>query len=143
MTDTTSTQIRTRSLGRVNRQTPHDVDFGMVDSKGRRIGARVHTYEETYEDLPAGSNTGWYSQPAGHYFGMTVSATRNGQHFGATQSAQYFATEALRDAAALKYLTAARKRAAKLAAPATIPQRWADEFAMEDLAARQGLGGGQ
>lgn len=88
-------------------------DFGVHDSKCRTIGATVKTYEVTFEALPEGVYG--YSKPPGDYYGWIPSATRNGQHYGASQSSRLCKTSAERDAAISKYLKDAAKRALKLA----------------------------
>lgn len=85
-------------------------DFQIVDSKGRKIGAMVHTFEMDYVE----SEAGWSNQAAGHYFVLCPQALRNGRHFGAAQHDQLFTTEEARNKARAKYFAGARKRAAKI-----------------------------
>lgn len=98
-------------------------DFGVVDAKGRKLGATV-TYTEVeytewtaaqYAELQAKKygSLGSAKAPGTYAFCIRVQATRNGEAFGATQSTQEFATEAERFAAVEKYLKGAQKRAAK------------------------------
>lgn len=99
----------------------YDVDFCANDKKGRALGTRIYlgvAVHVPYEDRPTDASqyaTG-YRIAAGTHFTLCVHTMRNGQTFGASQSRQYFATSEEREAAVNKYLAAARKRAAKLAA---------------------------
>jgi hypothetical protein len=89
--------------------------FGVVDCKGRVIGAHAWTFEldfvEISQDAPS-----YYTMEPGHYFVFCPQAIRDRVSFGAIQRDRYFKTEAERDAAVNKYLIDARKRAVKLAA---------------------------
>ncbi len=88
-------------------------NFGIVDEKGREIGASVHTFEVDFVEVPAGT-WGAYNTTAGHYFGFFPRALRAGKGFGAIKPNQLFATASERDAAVAKYLAGARKRASKI-----------------------------
>lgn len=88
-------------------------DFGAVDKFGRRIGATIRTSVVTFTPVPEGQNYGYRMIP-GTYFSFRPSATRNEAEYGASQSTQYFDTEAKREAAIAKYLTGAQKRAQKI-----------------------------
>lgn len=89
-------------------------EFDAVDSKGRKIGARVHFSVVVFADLPADARGG-YGMKAGTYFAWVGNATRNGEHFGAIQPRHYCETEQERAQAVAKYLKGAEKRAAKVA----------------------------
>lgn len=93
-------------------------DFGVVDERGRKLGARVAFSEVELVEVEAGADR-WacrtYSKPAGYYFLARMQATRDGSLFGATQLDNWYTTEAERDAAVAKYLKQARSRALKLA----------------------------
>jgi len=90
--------------------------FGVVDGKGREIGASAHSYELDFVEIEnPGQWESYYTIAPGHYFVFRPSAERAGRAFGASHREQLFATAAERDAAVTKYLAGARKRAAKLA----------------------------
>lgn len=77
----------------------------------RRIGAKIWTFEIEFTPAPADDRRGWHNRVPGRYFGLLVSATRNGEPYGASQSERYFKTDGERDKAIAKYLKGARKRA--------------------------------
>ncbi len=87
-------------------------DFGVVDNKGRTVGATVASYECDFVPVPEGQTYGNRRAP-GHYFVMAVQATRAGKRFGASFNITYYATAAARDVAQAKYLKGARARAIK------------------------------
>lgn len=87
-------------------------DFGVLDRKGRSIGATVWLREVGMAEGKSAHGS-YYNMAPGHYFVMTVQATRAGVAYGACQQRQYFKTEAERDAAVEKYFREAAKRAAK------------------------------
>src|SRR5687767_2683742 len=91
-------------------QSSKSEQYGVVDAKGREIGACVFAFEVDYTEIPEDS-LGWSSTPPGHYYGFIPQAQRGGENFGASQCAKLFTTEKERDAAAAKYLAGARKRA--------------------------------
>lgn len=86
-------------------------DFGVADSKGRKIGGLVKL--ETIVRVEAEDGTG--DQPAGTTYAYRPSATRDGRAFGAYNYGKTFATEAERDHGVVAYFKAARKRAQKAA----------------------------
>ncbi len=88
------------------------VDLDALDKRGRKIGARVDTFVMTFK--PTKSNYGYDCDP-GSFFAFTTHALRNDVNYGPATRIAKFATEAKRDAAVAKYLTNARKRAAKAA----------------------------
>ena len=79
------------------------VNFGLMDNRNREIGAEISTYEADFTELPE-TACAWYSQEAGHYYGLRCWATRNGKTYGAIQPNQFFKTVTERDAALTKYL---------------------------------------
>ena len=85
-------------------------EFG-TDGKGRTVGARLTYGVAAYEDIQEENPASWFNYSAGSYYTLRTQATRNGKAFGASQPTHHFATWAERDAAAKKYLAAARKRA--------------------------------
>jgi len=88
-------------------------DFGNVDRFGRKIGAWIITYEIDFVQAPPESYSG-YTIEAGHYFALRVSATRNGESYGASQPSGHFKTINERQIAINKYLASAQKRATKI-----------------------------
>ena len=110
----------TYSYDRANTTTERH-DFGVVDSKGRAIGAFVTLAPFT---VTRNLNPGQWWTPGeeadlGDWYEVRPQATRDGQKFGAIAVAARFQVRTLAEAAPRieKYLAAARKRAAKLAAP--------------------------
>lgn len=86
--------------------------FGVVDSKGRDVGAFIKTF--TRECVVVSEDERCFTTMApGSYFGFFPSATRAGQQFGATQDYQYFQTAETRDKAVALYLAAAQRRATR------------------------------
>lgn len=76
-----------------------EVDLVRRDTKGRRVGARISTW-----------------QGDGAYFAL-ARATRNGRSYGASQQPREFRTLAEREAWRDKYLAAARRRAGAKSGP--------------------------
>lgn len=86
------------TLNPIMRNPPRTLDTGIVDAKGRKIGAvairgvtdamvgPIHKYR-SYTGLPVGR----------HYWGY-VQTTRDGEMYGAGQRACYFSTAEERDA---------------------------------------------
>lgn len=90
--------------------------FNVKDRLGRTIGAHVSLSNAADEKITSTGELTWSAKKAldeGKPFRLNVSATRNGHHYGASQSSQYFATEADRAKAVANYFKAAEKRAAK------------------------------
>lgn len=101
--------MRTKPMNPTN-MTTVQVDFEVVDSKGRMIGSRITTWECDFVECPDGS--GWYSNIApGHYYQYEPHATRDGVTYGAMQGSKMFTTEAERAQAIARYLLGARRRA--------------------------------
>jgi hypothetical protein len=89
------------------------VDFPRhKDAKGRVIGADIHRFLATFTQKSEDARNGYRHEP-GTFFGFRPHATRNGLPYGASQSRQYFKTEAEREQAISAYLANAMKRAAK------------------------------
>ncbi len=105
------------TYGKTETQSEEVIGFGLFDSKGREIGARVTL--QIREMVPvaadAPSYAGFNIKP-GTYFTFTPHAARGGEDFGAFSGTRYFKSEAARAAAVAKYLADAKKRAAKNAA---------------------------
>ena len=95
----------------------YDVDFGINDQKGRRIGACVRLFEMDLVEIPEEKLHSWrygiFAMPPGHYLCVRTQATRNGESYGATQEPRYFHTEEEQEAAVARYLSDAKKRAAR------------------------------
>jgi hypothetical protein len=100
------------TLTRTTDMQTTEEDFGTQDAKGRRIGARIRTWE-TLAETAAPDACMYYHLAPGTYFTLDVQATRDGTRFGASQHLRYFATAAERDNALARYLIDARKRAAR------------------------------
>lgn len=90
-------------------------DFGVKDRFGRTIGAKVFLREVTMEAIEDACRLYYSTMAPGHYFCMSVTATRDDVPYGAVQMRQYFTTEAERTATMEKYFAGAAKRAAKRA----------------------------
>jgi hypothetical protein len=95
----------------------NQVDFGIVDSRGRKIGACVSTFERTMEFVPEDHNGCYHLVAPGSYFMLRTQATRNGVAYGATQSSRYFKTEEERTHALGRYLRQAELHAKKIGKP--------------------------
>ena len=91
--------------------------WGVSDSKGRAIGARVMTFETTYtENDQADSARICQVEMLGHWFGFRTDALRAGQPFGPGGNGGKFKTEAERAKAIEKFLKGSKVRALKEAA---------------------------
>lgn len=113
MTNTPHTPLTTRTT-HMDTQAWEQVDFGLVDARGRAIGAEVYTAIVTFTALPETATSGYCAAP-GTYFALCIQVTRNGRHYGAGQPYRYFATEAERAHATAASLAASRRRAEKKA----------------------------
>lgn len=90
-------------------------DWGIVDRKGRALGAEVALATQVFEAAPEGhKDMFWHIEP-GTYYTWIGQATRGGEPFGAGQSWNYCKTEEERFQAVQKYLKEASKRAQKWA----------------------------
>ena len=99
--------------------TTERIDFGIADEKRRQIGCLVMRYEiETREFQPDPANRykGWTnsSLPFGRIFCAYVTATRNGNNYGAMQREKWFGSEADREAWIAKRVASSRARYTKL-----------------------------
>lgn len=105
--------MKTRSDGRINPEKREE-SFGVLDDKGREVGAEALLFEETYREISEKDAGYWYTRNApGHYFGFRPWTTRNGKPFGSVRSSNLFKTPKERDKAVDKYLKRARTRAVK------------------------------
>ena len=116
------TKIETVKSDRKMTETGSDVrGFGVHDAKRREIGATVYLGTASFT-RKSDNATHWYPvDPARigkKMFYFTPSATRAGEAYGASQTANFFFSEDERDAAVAKYFAAAEKRAQKTAAKA-------------------------
>jgi len=97
-----------------NYKKDHDnvVDFGVLDSRGRLIGAHIYFFEIDFIKVPEDWKHVYYVHMLpGHYLGARMQATRDGKSFGSSQNDSYFHTEEERNAAVAKYLLNAHARA--------------------------------
>lgn len=108
---------RTQRTARTDTVTLKEEGLGVYDSKGREMGLDIYFWEETYVQGVNEYGCG-YLVEAGHYYCLAVRVTRAGRHFGASHRPQMFTSEAARAKAIPSLEKAARKRAAKTAAPA-------------------------
>ena len=91
-----------------------DVAFGVLDKRGRQIGAVIYTIEETFTATDSARGAVWCVEP-GTWFAWWPQATRDGVKYGALQGRRRFRTAEERDADIERYLADARKRASKAA----------------------------
>jgi hypothetical protein len=91
-------------------------EFGILDKRSRQIGAAIVRFSVEVTETPGCNGYGvlWYRQnQIGIKYLFCFHATRDGIHFGASHSDQWFATEAEREDGIRKYLQNAKARAAK------------------------------
>lgn len=95
-------------------RTTEKVSFGLVDARGRDVGAVIERVPATVSAYVAGEQACFYNSelPDGECFGVRCEAARGGISYGATQHMKHFASEAEREAYVQKYLDDARRRAA-------------------------------
>lgn len=105
------TKTREDSQQRINEGIKHH-DFGVVDKKGRKVGADVSFQVKTFVEIPADSRS-WNSTEPGTYFAWMGNATRDSGWFGACQDWRLCKTETERAEQVEKYLKAAKARAVK------------------------------
>lgn len=113
--DNNGNQVKTRRVEGRDRVDSY-VTFGIKDGKGREIGARITTGIDEYVEInpeEIEANRGYSTRPVGVYFYFTPHATRHGIVYGASQNGKYFKTAEEREVGIQKYLTNAKKRAAK------------------------------
>lgn len=121
-------------------------DYALADSKGRRIGAQVKTWQGVVLDWEAGRSYCVNAAAGDTIYCYEPGATRDGQHFGASKASQIYYSAEARDAAVQKYLRGAARRYARKAdtvevapLPAVDPVAQADDTAnMDDASLRQG-----
>lgn len=87
-------------------------NFGILDSKGREIGAWITIFEIDFEPAIE-SHQGYYQVAPGHYFASRTQTTRDGVVYGPSQPMHFSSTVEERAARIAKYLAKARQRAAK------------------------------
>lgn len=83
------------------------------DKKGRAIGVGLAMTVRTHTDAAPG--VGRYNVPAGVYYALHTTATRNGEDFGPAFNWTIYRTREERAAAIEKYLKGAEARARKTA----------------------------
>jgi len=88
---------------RLNEKTERP-DYGFIDRLGRKVGARVHTYEQDHEELPANYEGYCWRGTPGHKWIVIAHNTRNGHPYGSATFHRTCSTEEARDKAILKYL---------------------------------------
>lgn len=89
-------------------------DFGILDAKGRSIGAMAEIGEMEFVVEPNPVQfRGYWRNPdfAGHWYTFKPGAMRGGQKFGAWQEPRMFRTAEERNAAMEVYFAKAAKRA--------------------------------
>jgi hypothetical protein len=90
------------------------IEFPQSDRLGRQIGILVDTMMVSFIELPEGGEpVSYYKHAPGVFFAVRAQATRNSIAYGATQSIEYFETEAKRAAYIAKRVDTARKAAQK------------------------------
>lgn len=87
--------MRTNAINVTDRLT-RAVPLGTKDEKGREIGFIVETLECDFVETPNADS--WYIVPPGHYFAAVIQPSRNGEPYGPTAKAHYFANVEDRDA---------------------------------------------
>jgi hypothetical protein len=123
------TAVPTQAIGTATREVRRDQrDTCHRDRLGRVIGGRASTWSAWYEltgEPERADGRCWYL-PEGQVWAFCPHATRDGIVYGASQSDQFYATEAERDAAVELYFVGMEKRAAKTAASVESEKaRWA------------------
>jgi hypothetical protein len=91
----------------------HDVDFRLIDPRGRHMGVRFTTFEETFVTVPEEAEL-WTSIPPGHYFSLDCQAIRNGRPYGYNPPVKRFRSAREREIAIGRYAEDARYRATKI-----------------------------
>lgn len=90
--------------------------FGLVDAKGRELGAYTRILPMTVELGPIAEWHGHLRVAPGLYFEVTVHVTRAGERFGASPRRHLLETREAAQAKADELVAGARKRYAKRAA---------------------------
>jgi len=75
---------------------------GIADKQGRMIGAKISTWEETFQAVPD-DVTSWYNLTPGTHLALRTMTTRNDRPFGAMQGTKYFMNRTERDAEIARY----------------------------------------
>lgn len=93
-----------------------EIDFGLVDAKGRKLG--VIAYVREWDQVPVEDQSVGYGciQAPGHYFSGVVQGTRDGVQFGAITRSVSGATREEVEAGIARRIETARKTAIKNAA---------------------------
>lgn len=109
---TTTNRVPCRQTEEAHKRTHHDA--GATDAKGRAVGHRIDTFQETWEQIER-DGPGYICEPErlGLWFCYRLHSTRDGQPFGASPKTMSYRTADERDDAAAKALRAAQRRAAK------------------------------
>lgn len=90
--------------------------FGLVDAKGRELGAHTRIHPLTVELGPIGDCHGFLALAPGLYFEVLVHVTRDGKPFGASPRRHLFETLEAAQVKGAELVEGARKRYAKRAA---------------------------
>jgi hypothetical protein len=90
------------------------VDFGVSDSNGNPVGAKIIRFEETRTKAKNSGNVFYTSSDDfGFFYSYKCKATRNGKECGICRFYHHFRTKAERELAVMKYLKSAKNRATK------------------------------
>ena len=88
----------TRCAVEITDYTVDHIDFGVSDSKGRAIGAMIHTMTYTLTACPTDYKGSFMLRAPGTYAAAAVYPTRNGRVFAASQPRKLFDSAEKRDA---------------------------------------------
>jgi len=93
------------------------VDFGLLDSRGRKIGAIISRYEVDVIEMPPGSTGGMRFRSPRIGVGVwpvgAVQMTRDGKSYGASFHSEVFSTSEEREAHIERRLADMKKRMIK------------------------------
>lgn len=103
---------KTTRTADIHLRTEHQC-FQVVDRFGRMIGASAYITQETYETL-VNPTYSYSTVPAGIWFHVGTTATRDGYSYGASAPGKHFATLAEAEKHLTKYMCGAAKRALKV-----------------------------
>jgi len=67
-----------------------NINFEVVDNKGRKIGARIITGKALFTELPSNAMSWFENDFTGECFFVNVQKTKDAISFGASQSTKYF-----------------------------------------------------
>jgi hypothetical protein len=101
----------TRSAAKITDYTVEHIDFGVSDSKGRAIGAMIHTMTYTLTACPTDYKGSFMLRAPGVYAAAAVHPTRNGRAFAASQPRNLFESAEKRDAHIAKRVAEHKARA--------------------------------